>query len=215
MTNPSPFQYEYPRPALTVDTVVWTPRAGRLAVLLIERAREPFRGSWALPGGFVNEGERLPDAARRELVEETGVVATDLWTVGTFGDPGRDPRGWTVSAVYQALIATDEGWEPAAGDDAARARWHFAGRLPPLAFDHRAVIREAIQRLRREIYCLPIARPLLARSFSGTELAAVYRLLDPRSPSPSALVARLNENRVIEEISRKPVSGKRFRFRLC
>lgn len=212
MTNPPLFQYEYPRPALTVDTVVWTPRAGRLGVLLIERAHEPFQGCWALPGGFVNEGERLPDAARRELLEETGVTIQQLWTVGAFGDPGRDPRGWTVSAVYQALVATDAAREPAAGDDAARARWHSAARLPPLAFDHRAVIREAILRLRREIYCLPLARPLLSRSFSFAQLAAVYRLLDPRSPDANALLRRLIEQRVIAEVGRNSGKDRRFRF---
>ena len=95
--------YEYPRPALTVDVVIAT-REARPRVLLIRRKKDPFAGSWALPGGFVDENERLADAARRELAEETGVTAADLEQLYTAGDPGRDPRGWVVSVAYLAQV---------------------------------------------------------------------------------------------------------------
>src|SRR5437868_6689419 len=95
--------YEYPRPALTVDLVVTT-RETRPRVLLIRRKKDPFAGSWALPGGFVDENERLADAARRELEEETGLKVADSEQLYTAGDPGRDPRGWTVSVAYLARV---------------------------------------------------------------------------------------------------------------
>lgn len=126
--------YEYARPALTVDVAIVT-RETRPRVLLIRRAKDPFVGSWALPGGFVDENERLADAARRELVEETGVTAADLEQLYTAGDPGRDPRGWTVSVAYLAQVPPD-ALKPIAADDAEEVGWWPLDELPPLAFDH-------------------------------------------------------------------------------
>lgn len=99
------YTYKYPRPGLTVDCCILTQDAAP-KVLLIKRKHDPFAGSWALPGGFVDEGERLIDAAKRELKEETSVDPGNmaLEQVGAYGDPGRDPRGWTVSAVYCAIL---------------------------------------------------------------------------------------------------------------
>lgn len=137
--------YDYPRPALTVDLVLVT-REARPRVLLIRRGNEPFAGAWALPGGFVNEGESLADAARRELQEETGLAVGDLEQLYTAGDPGRDPRGWTVSVAY--LVRVDvEALTPRAGDDAAAVGWHRLDKLPPLAFDHGMILARAKARL--------------------------------------------------------------------
>src|SRR5918993_2776604 len=115
-TKKKTFAYPYPRPSLTVDVALVT-REARPRVLLIQRKADPFRGKWALPGGFVDENERLIDAARRELKEETGVEQADLEQLHTFGDPGRDPRGWTVSVVYLALVSPDQ-LSATAGDHA-------------------------------------------------------------------------------------------------
>src|SRR5262245_13167544 len=93
------FAYEYPRPALTVDVVLAT-REPSPRVLLIRRKKDPFAGTWALPGGFVDENEKLADAALRELREETGLTITEIEQLYTAGDPGRDPRGWVVSVVF-------------------------------------------------------------------------------------------------------------------
>jgi len=144
----SAFTYEYARPAFTVDTVVFAGPASARKVLLVKRGAEPFRGCWALPGGFVDEGERPLDAARRELAEETGLIWEGAFAqLGTWGDPGRDPRGWTVSAVYLADIGLAE-LRVVAGDDAAEAAWHFYDELPAkLAFDHREIIEAALVRL--------------------------------------------------------------------
>ena len=102
--KPKKFAYDYPRPALTVDVVLLT-REAKPRVLLIQRKHDPFAGLWALPGGFVEEGECLSDAALRELKEETGIEVRELEQLFTAGDPGRDPRGWTVSVVFMTLVA--------------------------------------------------------------------------------------------------------------
>ncbi|MBP3959992.1 NUDIX hydrolase [Gemmata sp. G18] len=137
--------YEYPRPALTVDVAIVT-REARPRVLLIQRKKDPFAGSWAFPGGFVEENERLSDAARRELVEETGVTVADLEQLYTTGDPGRDPRGWTVSVVYLARVDPDS-LKPVAADDASAVGWFPLDELPQLAFDHAVLLGRVRARL--------------------------------------------------------------------
>ncbi len=135
--------YEHPRPALTADVVVVRGQGAAREILLIRRAHDPFAGSWALPGGFIDAGETPQDAARRELSEETGIVSADgLRLVGVYGAPGRDPRGWTVSVAYRVSISG----EPAirAGDDADDARWFAEDQLPPLAFDHDRIVTDAL-----------------------------------------------------------------------
>lgn len=139
------FTYDYPRPALTVDLVVLT-RRGRRKVLLIRRKTPPFAGKWALPGGFVDENEPLEAAARRELEEETGVSVADFEQLYTFGDSGRDPRGWTVSVAYQARVEQSKV-RPQPSDDAAEVRWFALDALPDLAFDHALILERARRRL--------------------------------------------------------------------
>jgi 8-oxo-dGTP diphosphatase len=137
--------YDYPRPALTVDLVIAT-REARPRVLLIRRQKAPFAGSWALPGGFVDENERLADAARRELLEETGVNVADLEQLYTAGDPGRDPRGWVVSVAYLAQV-DPAALKPVAADDADEVGWFLLDELPPLGFDHGMLLARARVRL--------------------------------------------------------------------
>jgi 8-oxo-dGTP diphosphatase len=139
------FTYDYARPALTVDVVLVTLEA-EPRVLLIQRKRAPFARMWALPGGFVNENEKLVDAAKRELQEETGVEVTDLEQLYTAGNPNRDPRGWTVSVVYLARVNPTE-LTPIAADDAKAVAWHPLAKLPLLAFDHAMLIARAEARL--------------------------------------------------------------------
>src|SRR4051812_26696523 len=122
-----PFTYPYPRPAVTCDAVVFTMRADDLAVLLIQRKDEPFKGRWALPGGYVNENESLERAVARELNEETGLSGVRLEQLGAFGDPGRDPRGHTITVAYLTFLVAEAA--VTAGDDAAAADWHSFRRL--------------------------------------------------------------------------------------
>jgi 8-oxo-dGTP diphosphatase len=139
--------YEYPRPSVTVDIIVVTP-APRRQVLLIRRKHEPFAGKWAIPGGFVDMDESLEAAARRELREEAGIASGPLVQLYTFGDPGRDPRGRTISVAYLAEVKAAEV-QPRAGDDAADTAWFPLARLPELAFDHAQILAFARQRLAR------------------------------------------------------------------
>ena len=132
--------YDHPRPAVTVDVVVLS-RDGR--ALLIRRKSEPFRGFWALPGGFVDVEEPPAAAAARELEEETGITGVDLRLFGVFGDPGRDPRGWTISIAFAAQVESCVNAE--SGSDASEACWKALDDLPPLAFDHSRIIAAAAQ----------------------------------------------------------------------
>lgn len=135
---------EYPKPALSGDTVVVRRHGRAREVLLIRRVREPFAGAWALPGGFVEPFERPEDAARRELAEEAGLrLHAPFALVGVYGEPGRDPRGWTVSAAYAVFLEHDAP-QLSAGDDAAEARWFALDDLPPLAFDHDRIVADAL-----------------------------------------------------------------------
>lgn len=136
--------YEYPRPALTADTVVLRDAEGLLEVLLIKRRQNPFAGQWALPGGFVDEYEAPVDAARRELAEETGLVCSgEFVLLGVFSERGRDPRGWTVACAFVTVLDDpDSGLVPA--DDACEARWFPAVSLPPVAFDHQQIVASAL-----------------------------------------------------------------------
>lgn len=143
MDSAKPYCYEHPRPALTVDIVVFREEP-RNEVLLVRRKHPPFEGSWALPGGFVDQDEALDQTARRELMEETGLEAGELEQLGAWGEPGRDPRGHTVSVVYTTVFG--EG-ETRAGDDAAEVRWFAIEELPALAFDHSDIVRAAIERI--------------------------------------------------------------------
>ena len=136
--------YDYPRPALTVDVVLLT-RDSVPRVLLIRRKRDPFAGCWAFPGGFVEEGETLTQAAARELLEETMVAAPELDHLHTAGDPGRDPRGWTVTVAFLGRV--DRKKLKPKGADASAAEWFPIDDLPTLAFDHAMILDRAKARL--------------------------------------------------------------------
>ena len=132
------YTYKYPRPSVTVDLVILKEEQ----LLLIQRANDPCQGQWALPGGFVDENEDLEIAARRELLEETGLVVGTLEQQGAFGKLGRDPRGHTISIAYRGKIEDDKNLE--AADDAADARWFAINNLPELAFDHAEIIAQVL-----------------------------------------------------------------------
>jgi 8-oxo-dGTP diphosphatase len=135
------------KPAVTVDVVVMAPQAGGCRVLLVRRKNPPFQGQWALPGGFVEPHEPLEAAARRELEEETGLVPAKLEQLHTFGTPGRDPRGWTISVVHLACLDPEQASAstPHAGTDAAEVAWFDLDDMPPLAFDHAEILACARQ----------------------------------------------------------------------
>ena len=175
-----PFTYEYTRPAVTVDITIFTVRNDELNVLLIKRAETPFQGEWALPGGFVTENEGLEAAAERELVEETGVSGVYLEQLATFGAPGRDPRGHTITVAYYALIPSDN-LELTASTDAEGVAWFGIDKLPDLAFDHDEILEQALDRLVSKLEYSTIAFQLMPESFTLTELQHVYELIERKA----------------------------------
>src|SRR5579863_5186890 len=150
-----PYTYQYPRAALTVDCVVFGFDEAELKVLLIQRALEPFKGRWALPGGFVRVDETVDDAARRELVEETGLKNVFLEQLYTFGAVNRDPRERVVSVAYYSLVKLSDHRARAA-TDAANAEWYPISKTPKLAFDHAEILTMAVARLKGNVRYEPI-----------------------------------------------------------
>ena len=171
-----PHTYQYPRAALTVDCVVFGFDGGELKVLLIQRGLEPFKGSWALPGGFVRVEETIDDAARRELLEETGLKNVFLEQLYTFGTVDRDPRERVVSVAHYALVKLSDHTAKAA-TDAAHAEWFPISRLPELAFDHKEIVALALARLRGKVRYEPIGFELLPPKFTLTELQGLYEAI--------------------------------------
>lgn len=170
------YTYEQPRPSVAVDCVVFGFDESDLKVLLIKRGIEPFAGSWALPGGFVQLEESLDAAARRELAEETGLRDVYLEQLYTFGGPDRDPRGRVISVAYYALVAL-EGRVLGGGTDAVQAVWFALTDLPKLAFDHGQILETAVARLRGKVRYVPIGFELLPRSFTLTQLQHLYEAI--------------------------------------
>ncbi len=150
MNKKGKYVYDWPRPMVTVDAAVFTFSGDKARVLLINRGNEPFKGKWALPGGFVGMDEELADAVVRELVEETGLTTVRLEQMRTFGTVGRDPRGRQITIVFMG-IAKEDQTTIKAGDDAAKAQWFDIEKLPEnMAFDHNEVIKFAIEKLGRK-----------------------------------------------------------------
>ena len=165
--------YKYPRPALTVDCVVFGFDESELKVLLIERALEPFKGSWALPGGFVHVDETIDDAARRELAEEAGLTDVFLEQLYTFGAVDRDPRERVVSVAYFALVKLSD-YNARAAADAADAKWFPISKVPKLAFDHTEILTAALERLKGKVRYQPIGFELLPPKFTLSRLQHLY-----------------------------------------
>ena len=140
--NRRTYTYDYPRPAVTADCVVFCNDSDGLYVLLIERANEPFKGCWAFPGGFMEMDEDAEDCAKRELKEETGMEVRSLEYLGTFSEVNRDPRGRTITIAYYAVV---EKSDVIGADDASQARWFPIDSIPSLAFDHEEILRAALK----------------------------------------------------------------------
>jgi 8-oxo-dGTP diphosphatase len=165
MSPDEKFFYEYPRPAFTVDGVIFTYTDELLKVLLIKRADLPFKDSWAFPGGFVNEGEDAETAVQRELLEETGLKDIQTEQFWTATKPGRDPRGWTISVAFIGFTSNRD-IQPVAGDDAKEVNWFDLENLPPLAFDHNEIMQLALTTVKTKMRFILVSSKLLQASFS-------------------------------------------------
>ena len=169
--------YRYPHAALTVDCAIFGFDTQNLKILLIERGIEPYKGKWALPGGFMKMDETVEEAARRELFEETGLRDIFMEQFKVFSRVDRDPRERVVTVVFIALVRPED-YQLTAGDDASNALWFDADRLPPMAFDHADIIIEAREHLASLIRVKPIAFWLLNNNFTMSELQRVYETIN-------------------------------------
>jgi 8-oxo-dGTP diphosphatase len=133
--------YKYPRPALTVDNVIMAEENGEWYILLIQRKNEPFKNSWARPGGFVDDNELIENAALRELWEETGITGITLEFLNYFDEPDRDPRERTISMAFAGIV--NKNIKMKAASDAKKVEWFKIVKLPELAFDHSKIIEQA------------------------------------------------------------------------
>lgn len=215
-----PVTYEYPRPAVTVDVVIFTIRAGQLAVLLIRRGKPPFRGLWALPGGFVDASESLEHAAARELHEETALTGMRLEQLGAFGDPARDPRGHTISVAYFAFAVSAGTRGVRAGDDAVEAEWQPVAQLGlddvtakgalKLAFDHHRILSCALARLRQEVSRLgpTTVVDFAPARFTLGELQHVYEAVIGQTVDKRNFRARLLAQKIVQPAATERRTGR-------
>ncbi|MFT3674344.1 MAG: NUDIX domain-containing protein [Chitinophagaceae bacterium] len=163
---------------VAVDAIVFGySKTDGVSVLLIQRRYDPYKSSWALPGGFVLEHESLEEAVKRELKEETGATVNYLEQLYTFGEPGRDPRQRIIAVAYFALVKSGKYQELKATTDAENAQWFPISQLPRLAFDHREIVRVAIERVRTKIRYQPIGFELLDKKFPFSDLEKLYTVL--------------------------------------
>ncbi len=179
------YTYQYPRPALTVDCVIFGLSEDSLKVLLIQRAHDPYSGYWAFPGGFVDMDETTEVAARRELAEETGIQEMFMEQLYTFSGVDRDPRERVVSVAHFALVKLSD-YKVTAGSDANRAEWFAVDQVPKLAFDHDQILQVALARLKGKVRYQPIGFELLPEKFTLGQLQKMYehilgRELDKRN----------------------------------
>ncbi|GAF02284.1 NUDIX hydrolase [Saccharicrinis fermentans] len=175
-TQNKTYSYEYPRPSVTTDCVIFGFDGIELNILLIERGIEPFKGQWALPGGFLQMDETTEECARRELTEETGVSDLYLEQLYTFSDVKRDPRGRVITVSYYALIRSTD-FKVIGGDDASAAKWFPIHQVPSLAFDHDRILREGHNRLKSKIRYEPIGFELLEEIFTIPQLQRLYEAI--------------------------------------
>jgi 8-oxo-dGTP diphosphatase len=196
------YSYEYPRPAVTVDIIIFTLRESKLQVLLVQRGHPPFEDAWALPGGFVQMDEALEEAAARELEEETGVDEAYLEQLYTYGNPDRDPRGRVITVAYYALLPRDAPIRREGGSDARQAALFPVEALPELAFDHAEIIDYAIRRLRYKLEYSAVGFELLPDEFTLTEIQHTYEKILGENLDKRNFRRRILQAGVIEETDR-------------
>ena len=200
------YQYKYPHPAMTADCVVFGFDGKQLHVLLIERGLEPYKGSWALPGGFMKIDETVEQCALRELKEVTGVEDIYLEQFHVFSAVGRDPRERVVTVAFLALVRKSD-FRLIAGDDAAGASWFELGKLPPLAFDHHDIIDMARKRLPELMRTKPIGFKLLDEKFSMNELQRLYEAVNGTTYDRRNFARKMSSTGLLRDEGVSPVAA--------
>ena len=188
--------------ALTAYPVILAPLGGRLHVLLARRDEPPQQGRWALPGGFMSPDERPEQTAQRKLTEKTGVGSIYLEQLHTYGDPGRDPRGWIVSIAYLALIDA-----AVLRPDEHGARWVPVDRLPALGFDHARIVADGVERLRGKLWWSNIAVGLLPERFTMPQARRVFEAISGVTYEPSNFRRELEQSGLVRATGRTVRGG--------
>ncbi len=199
----------FPRPLTSVDIVIFSAREGQLGVLLIKRppgSDEPFPGLWALPGGFIDTTSDLDleSCAKRKLLEKTGVDASYLEQLGSWGSASRDPRGWSTTHVYFALMSAED-LNPRAGGNAADTRWcpiDGTRVKEKLAFDHGEILKAAVTRLRSKVEYTSLPAFLMPHEFTLTELQRIYEALLDRPIEKKSFRTRVLATNLLEAVDR-------------
>lgn len=200
---------KYEQPSVTADIVIFSMKDKDLKVLLIKRSLDPFKGKWAIPGGFVRINESLEDAAKRELEEETGVKGVYLEQLYSFGEVNRDPRGRVITVAYFALV-NSESLDLKPSTDAYEAQWFSISKLPPLAFDHKSILDYALKRLRWKFEYTTVAFSLLPKKFTLGSLQDIYevvfaRKFDKRNFRKKILsLDLLEEGEIMKDVPHRP-----------
>jgi len=200
------YSYKYPHAALTTDCVVFGYDGRDLHILLVERGIEPYKGSWALPGGFMNMDETVEECAKRELAEETNVTDIYLEQFHVFSGVGRDPRERVVTVAFIALVRKSD-YHVIAGDDAARASWFSEMEMPPLAFDHREIITMARRWLKKMLRNDPIAFRLLDEKFTMSELQRLAEVVNNTNYDRRNFARKMISTGFIEDEGPSPVTS--------
>ncbi len=196
------YSYKFPRPSVTVDVVLfrWNENIKDLECLLIERANDPHKGSWALPGGFLDMEETPATAAARELQEETGIKDIKVHEYKVFGDPTRDPRGRVLSIAHYAFLPINSEQQAKAADDAAKTQWFAIQKLPELAFDHDSVIAEALQAIVNDSQSAMPFAPIIPSDFSFETFKIMVQAIF-RAETPSDALIKTALTQVSEQTS--------------
>jgi 8-oxo-dGTP diphosphatase len=176
MNQEKSYQYEYERPALATDCVIFGFDGGELKLLLLKREKEPFENKWALPGGFVYMNETTEVSAKRILFEKAGIKNVFIEQLYTFSKVDRDPRERIVSVTYFALVNKSQ-FNLVAGRDTIQAEWHAISALPDLGFDHRDIVALAVERLKGKVQYQPIGFELLDEKFTLSQLQLLYEAI--------------------------------------
>ncbi|MBF9043916.1 NUDIX domain-containing protein [Rhodobacterales bacterium HKCCE4037] len=206
------YTYEFPRPSVTTDILVFSIRDGVLQVLLIERKLDPFKGAWAIPGGFVQMDEDLATGALRELEEETGLSGIPIRQLGAYGAPDRDPRGRVITVAFLALVPSDD-LQARGGSDAEDARWFPVDDLPPLAFDHAQILADGRAELARDVTAsihdsALVAFDFLPETFTLSQAQQVFETLRGEEMDKRNFRKWLTNEWAIEDTGEKSTGGR-------
>ena len=197
---------QYEQPGVTVDLVIFTVDDKKLKVLLVRRASEPFEGYWSIPGGFLQKGESLEDAASRVMAEKTGVREVYLEQLYTFGKPDRDPRARIITVVYFALIPWKKLNQPGS-KKISDLDWFSVDDVPELAFDHLEILRRAVTRLRAKVSYSSIVYGLLPEAFRLSDLQKMYEIIIGAQLDKRNFRKRMLATGLLEETGKKDMNG--------